>query len=188
MTAATFTPGPAWADDMLRACAARLYPAAARMTGSAPDAEDLVQETFAKALSACGQFRPGTNLNAWLHRIMTNIYISGYRKRQRQPPLVSGDAAGWQLDFTRSRHGTARSAEDHVIAHALGADIVTALRALPARHRITVYLADVQGLGYRQICDLTGMPAGTVKSSLHCGRTRLRAQLQAMYQDSSRAA
>jgi len=70
-------PGPAWADDMLRACAARLYPAAARMTGNAPDAEDLVQETFAKALSACGQFRPGTNLNAWLHRIMTNIYISG---------------------------------------------------------------------------------------------------------------
>ena len=188
MTAATLTPGPAWADDVLRGCAARLYPAAARMTGSAPDAEDLVQETFAKALSAWGQFRPGTNLNAWLHRIMTNIYISGYRTRQRQPPLVSGDAAGWQLDFTRSRPGTARSAEDHVIAHALDADIVTAMRALPARHRMTVYLADVQGLGYRQICDLTGMPAGTVKSSLHRGRTRLRAQLQAMYQDSSRAA
>ena len=90
MTAATLTPGSAWADDVLRACAARLYPAAARMTGNGPDAEDLVQETFAKALSACGQFRPGTNLNAWLHRIMTNIYISGYRKRQRQPPLVSG--------------------------------------------------------------------------------------------------
>jgi RNA polymerase sigma-70 factor, ECF subfamily len=147
-----------------------------------------VQETFAKALPARGQFRPGTNLNAWLHRIMTNIYISGYRKRQREPPLVSGDAVGWQLDFTRSRYGTARSAEDHVIAHALNADIVTAMRALPARHCMTVYLADLQGLGYRQISDLTGMPVGTVKSSLHRGRTRLRAQLLTLYQEPGRAA
>jgi RNA polymerase sigma-70 factor, ECF subfamily len=75
-----------------------------------------------------------------------------------------------------------------VIARALHADIVTAIRALPARHRMTVYLADVQGFGYQQICDLTGMPAGTVKSSLHRGRTRLRAQVLAMYQESSRAA
>jgi RNA polymerase sigma factor (sigma-70 family) len=96
MTTATLTPGPAWADDMLTACAVRLYPAAVRMTGSVPDAEDLVQETLAKALAARGQFRPGANLKAWLHRIMTNLYISGYRKRQQQPPIVSGDAARWQ--------------------------------------------------------------------------------------------
>ena len=140
------------------------------MTGTAPDAEDLVQETFAKALAASAQFQPGTNLNAWLHRIMTIIDISGYRTRQRQPPLVSGDAARWQLNFARSGHGPdAGSAEDHVIAHALNADIVTAIRVLPARHRLTVYLADIRGLGYRQISDLTGMPIGTVKSSLHCG-------------------
>jgi len=189
MTAATLSCRPAWADDVLRACAARLYPAAVRMTGTAPDAEDLVQETFAKALAASAQFRPGTNLNAWLYRIMTNIYISGYRTRQRQPPLVSGDAARWQLDFVRSGHGPdSRSAEDQVIAHALNADIVTAMRALPARHRVTVYLSDVQGLGYRQISDLTGMPVGTVKSSLHRGRTRLRAQLLTMYQESNPAA
>jgi len=189
MTAAMLTPGPPWADDLLRACAARLYPSAVRMTGTAPDAEDLVQETFAKALAASAQFQPGTNLNAWLHRIMTNIYISGYRTRQRQPPLVSGDAARWQLNFARSGHGPdAGSAEDHVIAHALNADIVTAIRALPARARVTVYLADVRGLGYRQISDLTGMPVGTVKSSLHRGRTRLRAQLLAMNPESSRAA
>jgi RNA polymerase sigma-70 factor, ECF subfamily len=153
------------------------------------DAEDLVQETFAKALAASAQFQPGANLNAWLHRIMTNIHVDGYRTRQRQPPLVSGDAARWQLNFAQSGHGPdARSAEDQVIAHALNADIVTAIRALPARHRVTVYLSDIRGLGYRQISDLTGMPVGTVKSSLHRGRTRLRAQLLAMNRESSRAA
>ena len=189
MTAATLTTGPAWADDLLPACAARLYPAAVRMTRNAPDAEDLVQETLAKALAARGQFRPGTNLKAWLHRIMTNLYISGYRKRQQQPPIVSGDAAHWQLDFARPGGGAgSRSAEDHVVAHALNADIVAAIRALPATQRVTVYLADVQGFGYRQICDLTGMPIGSVKSSLHRGRTRLRAQLLPSYQRSNRAA
>jgi len=189
MTAMTVAPGPGWADDVLRACAARLYPAAIRMTGSMPDAEDLVQETFAKALAASAQFQPGTNLGAWMRRIMTNVYITGFRKTRRQPPLVSGDAARWQLDFAWSRNGAdPRSAEDQVIARALDADIVTAMRALPDRHRVTVYLADVQGLGYRQICDLTGMPIGTVKSSLHRGRTRLRAQLVAIDQKRNRAA
>jgi RNA polymerase sigma-70 factor (ECF subfamily) len=183
MTTTTFTSGPDWADDVLRVCAARLYSAAIRMTGNAPDAEDLVQETLAKALAASGQFQPGTNLKAWLHRIMTNLYISGYRKRQHQPLIVSGDAARWQLDYARPGDGTdSRSAEENMIAHTLHADIVVAIRALPAGQRLTVYLADVQGLGYRQICDLTGMSIGGVKSSLHRGRTRLRTQLLASYQ------
>jgi RNA polymerase sigma-70 factor, ECF subfamily len=189
MTAATLPARPVWADDVLGACAARLYPSAVRMTGTGHDAEDLVQETFVKALAAAARFQPGTNLNAWLHRIMTNIYISGWRTRQRQPPLVSGDAACWQLDFARSGHGPdARSAEEHVLSRALNADVVTAIRALPASQRVTVYLSDVRGLGYRQIAGLTGMPVGTVKSSLHRGRTRLRARLLAMYQERDRAA
>ena len=189
MTTATFTPSPPWAADMLPVCAVRLYPAAVRMTGSVPDAEDLVQETLAKALAASEQFRPGTNLKAWLHRIMTNLYISGYRKRRQQPPIVSGDAARWQLDFARPGGGAdSRSAEDHVLAHALNADIVAAIRALPASQRVTVYLADVQGLGYRQICDVTGMPIGSVKSALHRGRTRLRAQLVPSHLGGHRAA
>ena len=71
-----------WAEDVLRQYATRLYPTALRITGNTPDAEDLVQETFAKALAASGRFRPGTNLNAWLRRIMMNTFISGYRKRR----------------------------------------------------------------------------------------------------------
>ena len=187
MTAGTLTYGPVWADDVLRACAARLYRAAVRMTGSVPDAEDLVQETFAKALAASGKFQPGTNLNAWLHRIMTNIYISGYRRRQRQPLLVTGDVTRWQLASGPPDGGAdTGSAEDHVIARALNADVVTAMRSLPARYRVTVYLSDIQGFGYRQISDLTGMPVGTVKSSLHRGRTRLRARLLSRCQEGSR--
>ena len=176
MTTATLTPRPAWADDMLPVCAARLYPAAVRMTGSVPDAEDLVQETLAKALAACGQFRPGTNLKAWLHRIMTNLYISGYRKRRAEPRFVTGDAAGPQLLSARSRDG---SAEDQVVGRLLDADLTAALRALPDRHRMVVYLADLEGLGYRQISALTGIPLGSVKSCLHRARYRLRAELGA---------
>jgi RNA polymerase sigma-70 factor, ECF subfamily len=189
MTTATLTPYPIWAYDALPVCAARLYPAAVRMTGSAPDAEDLVQETLAKALAAFGQFGPGTNLKAWLHRIMTNLYISGYRERQHQPPIVSGDAARWQLNFARPGEGAgSRSAEDHVIAHAPNAEIVAAIRALPARQRVTVYLADIQGFGYQQVSDMTGMPLGSVKSSLHRGRNRLRAKLLTMYHVNNQAA
>ena len=80
-----------WADDVLRAYAASLYPAALRLTGNSPDADDLVQETFAKALAASEQFRPGTNLNAWLRRIMLNTFISGYRKRRTEPQIVTAD-------------------------------------------------------------------------------------------------
>jgi RNA polymerase sigma-70 factor (ECF subfamily) len=163
-----------WADDVLRAYTRSLYPAALRITRSTCDAEDLVQETFARALGAWGQFRPGTNLNAWLRRIMINVFISGCRKRRAGPQLVTGEAAGPLLACARSGDG---SAEDQVVRGLLDADLAAALRALPARHRTVVYLADLEGLGYRQISALTGIPLGSVKSCLHRARHRLRADL-----------
>ena len=165
-----------WAEDVLRAYAGSLYPAALRITRNTPDAEDLMQETFAKALTASGQFRPGTNLNAWLRRIMINVFISGYRKRRAEPQFVTADAAGSQLACAPSGDG---SAEDQVVRGLLDADLIAALRALPDRHRTVVYLADLEGLGYRQISALTGIPLGSVKSCLHRARHRLRADLAA---------
>jgi RNA polymerase sigma-70 factor, ECF subfamily len=163
-----------WAEDVLRSYAASLYPAAIRMTGNPPDADDLIQETFAKALAASEQFRPGTNLNAWLRRIMLNTFISGYRKRRAEPQFVTADTTGTHLLSAQSHDG---SAEDQVVRRLLDAHLTAALRALPDRQRMVVYLADLEGLGYRQICTLTGIPLGSVKSSLHRARSRLRAEL-----------
>jgi len=165
-----------WAEDALRFYGTSLYPAALRITGNPPDAEDLVQETFAKALAASGRFQPGTNLNAWLRRIMINTFISGCRKSRTEPQCVTGDAIGAQLLGAKSPGG---SAEDQVVGRLLDPEVIAALRVLPDRHRIVVYLADLEGLGYRQICALTGIPLGSVKSCLHRARCRLRAELGA---------
>jgi RNA polymerase sigma-70 factor, ECF subfamily len=176
----TVTADEVWAEDVLRLYAISLYPAALRITGNAPDAEDLMQETFAKALAGSGRFQAGTNLNAWLHRIMINTFISGYRRRRAELQFLAGDALGSRLRFAQSPDG---SAEDQVLGRLLGADVIAALRALPNRHRTVVYLADVEGLGYRQISAVTGLPLGSVKSSLHRGRSRLRAELGASRRD-----
>ena len=165
-----------WTEDVLRFLGRSLYPAALRMTGNAPDAEDLVQETFAKALAASGRFQPGTNLSAWLRRIMVNTFISGYRRRRDGPTFVAADSVGSQLLRAESHGG---SAEDQVVGRLLSSDLTAALRALPDRHRMVVYLADLQGLGYQQISALTGIPLGSVKSCLHRARNRLRAELGA---------
>ena len=165
-----------WAEDVLRIYGTSLYPAALRMTRNAPDAEDLVQETFAKALAASARFQPGTNLNAWLRRIMINTFISGYRKSRGEPQFVSGDAIGSGLLWPQS---PVCSAEDQVVGRLLDPGVIAALRELPDKHRIVVYLADLEGLGYRQISALTGIPLGSVKSSLHRARYRLRAELGA---------
>jgi RNA polymerase sigma-70 factor, ECF subfamily len=165
-----------WAEDVLRVYGTSLYPAALRMTRNAPDAEDLVQETFAKALAASGRFQPGTNLNAWLRRIMINTFISGYRKSRAEPQFVTGDAMGSHLICAQSHDG---SAEDQVVGRLLDSDVIAALRELPDRHRVVVYLADLEGLGYRQISSLTGIPLGSVKSCLHRARYRLRTSLSA---------
>jgi len=165
-----------WIDEVFRVHAARLYLVALRVTGNAADAEDLVQETFAKAFVASARFQPGTNLNAWLRRIMINTFITGYRRRRAEPLLVAGDAIGWQLAGSPSRDG---SAEDQVLGRQLDAELVAAMRALPDRHRVVAYLAGVEGCSYREIAGLTGIPLGTVKSSLHRARHRLRAELGA---------
>jgi RNA polymerase sigma-70 factor, ECF subfamily len=165
-----------WTDEAFRVHAARLYPAALRVTGNAADAEDLVQETFTKAFVASAQFQPGTNLSAWLHRIMINTFITGYRRRRAEPPLVAGDALGWQLPGGQSRDG---SAEDQVLGRQLDADLAAAMRALPDRHRVVAYLAGVEGCSYQQIAEITGIPLGSVKSSLHRARHRLRTDLSA---------
>jgi RNA polymerase sigma-70 factor, ECF subfamily len=177
MTEAIADPGPVWTDAAIRHHAAGLYRSASRMTRNAADAEDLVQETFAKAFAASAQFRPGTNLGAWLYRIMFNAFASDYRRRQREP-LRAADRPGGQADLAWSRDAAdSRSAEERVLGSVVHAEIVAAIRALPASRRLTVYLADVEGLGYRQIAELTGMPVGTVKSSLHRARRQLRAGL-----------
>jgi RNA polymerase sigma-70 factor, ECF subfamily len=180
MTGAIADPGLVWADDVIRHHAAALYRSAFGMTRNAADAEDLVQETFAKAFAAPGRFQPGTNLGGWLYRIMFNTFVDGYRKRRREP-LLAADLASRETDprwSPGSADGT--SAEEHALGNLLQAEIVAAIRALPARHRLMVYLADLKGLGYRQIADLTGIPVGTVKSSLHRGRGQLRATLTAL--------
>jgi RNA polymerase sigma-70 factor, ECF subfamily len=171
----TLTADGVWAEDVLRAYGTSLYPAALRMTRNAQDAEDLVQETFVKALAASERFQPGTNLNAWLRRIMINTFISGYRKSRGEPQFVSGDALGSGLLWFQS----ICSAEDQVVGRLLDPGVIAALRELPDKHRIVVYLADLEGLGYRQISALTGIPLGSVKSSLHRARYRLRAELGA---------
>ena len=163
-----------WAEDALRALATSLYPAALRITRNAPDAEDLVQETFAKALAASGQFEGGTNLKAWLRRIMINTFISGYRKRRAEPQTVPADSVRPQLLGARSHDG---SAEDQVLGYLLDADLTAALQNLPDRHRVVVCLAGLEGLGYQQISAVTGIPLGSVKSCLHRARHKLRAEL-----------
>jgi RNA polymerase sigma-70 factor, ECF subfamily len=153
----------------------QLHAMAARMTRNHDDAEDLVQETYARAYASFHQFREGTNLKAWLNRILANAFISGYRKRQREPALPSAGIEDWQLARTQSHtsHGM-RSAEDLALDRMPDARLTVALRRLPGEFRTAVYLADVEGFGYREIAAFMGCPVGTVMSRLHRGRGRLR--------------
>jgi len=169
-----------WTGDAIRHQAAALYRSAFGMTCNAADAEDLVQETFATAFAASGRFQAGTDLGGWLYRIMFNMFADGYHKRRREP-LLAADPVDRQTDL-RWSPGSAdgASAEEHALGNLLQAEIVAAIRALPARHRLMICLADLKGLGYRQIADLTGVPVGTVKSSLHRGRGQLRATLTSL--------
>ena len=156
----------------------QLYPAALRLTRNASDAEDLVQETLTKAYAAYGQFTPGTNMRAWLHKILANTFINAYRKKRREPPQASTGLPGdWQQADGSPVAEPARSAEAEALDRLPDSEILAALRALPAEFRTAVYLADVEGYRYAEIAELMGTPVGTVMSRLHRGRARLRAAL-----------
>ena len=170
-------PGGRQADfeEQVRPYLGQLYPAALRMTRNPADAEDLVQDTLAKAYTAFGQYTPGTNLRAWLHKILANTFINTYRKRKREPAIAPGadPAADWHPG-TDPLSGPARSAEAEALDRITDTTLLDALRQLPPEFRTAIWLADVEGYPYREVAALMGTPLGTVMSRLHRARGKLR--------------
>ena len=158
-----------------------LYGAAMRMTRNKADAEDLVQETYLKAYRGFGGFEEGTNLKAWLYRILTNTYINIYRKKQRRPDET--DLAEVEDLYLYRRLGgleaatAGRSAEEELLDLFAESEVKEAMESLPDNFRIAVLLADVEGFAYKEIAEILDIPIGTVMSRLHRGRKALQKQL-----------
>lgn len=159
----------------------QLYSAAVRMTRNPSDAEDLVQETFLRGYRGFGGFEQGSNLRAWLYRILTNTFINQYRSRQRRPDETD---MGEQEDlFLFRRLGgleavrANRSAEDELMDFFTDSEVKEALDDLPENFRIPVLLADVDGFSYKEIAEMLDIPIGTVMSRLHRGRKALQKRL-----------
>jgi RNA polymerase sigma-70 factor (ECF subfamily) len=158
-----------------------LYSAALRMTRNPADAEDLVQETYLKAYRAFGSFQEGTNLKAWLYRILTNTFINTYRARRRRPEQTELDDVE-DLYLYRRLGGleavtAGRSAEEEVLEHFTEGEVKQALESLPEAFRLAVLLADVEGFSYKEIAEILDVPIGTVMSRLHRGRRALQKAL-----------
>jgi RNA polymerase sigma-70 factor (ECF subfamily) len=158
-----------------------LYSAALRMTRNRADAEDLVQETYLKAYRSYGSFQEGTNLRAWLYRILTNTYINTYRAKKRRPEIADVEDVE---DLYLYRHlsgdqapGLGRSAEDEALERFTDDDVKAAIEALPETFRMAVLLADVEGFSYKEIAEITDVPIGTVMSRIHRGRKALQKAL-----------
>jgi len=156
-----------------------LYGAALRMTRNPADAEDLVQDTYLRAFRGFASFREGTNLKAWLYRILTNSFINTYRKRQREPQTVEGpdDLDEWYLFDRLGARSVEGSAEDQVLEQLPDDEVKGALESLPENFRLPVLLADVEGFSYKEIAEIMDTPIGTVMSRLHRGRKALEKAL-----------
>lgn len=162
----------------------QLYGAALRYTKDTHDAQDLVQDTYAKAFTSFHQFEPGTNLKAWLYRILTTTFINNYRKDQRRPQISAGEVEDWQLaDASSHTSDQGKSAEEEVLENIADKDVKDALAAMPEDFRMAVYLSDVEGFSYKEIAEITGVPTGTVMSRLHRGRKLLRESLSEYAKD-----
>lgn len=155
----------------------QMFPAAMRLTRDRCDAEDLIQDTFARAYLKFHQFQPGTNLRAWLHRIMFHTFYSSCRKRRTRP---AESLAGDLYDSVNANTGIAqstRSAEAEALENLGGSSVMRSLAELPQCFKAAVYLADIEGYRYTEIADILGVPLGTVMSRIHRGRSMLRSRL-----------
>ncbi|MCI0632759.1 MAG: sigma-70 family RNA polymerase sigma factor [Actinobacteria bacterium] len=156
-----------------------LYGAALRLTRNPQDAEDLVQEAYLRAYRGFAGFREGTNLRAWMYRILTNTFINSYRKKQREPVTVAvtDDTSDWYLYDRIGSSGAEPSAEAEVLERIPDEDVQRALEELPEVFRMAVLLADVEGFSYKEIAEILDIPIGTVMSRLHRGRKALQRAL-----------